>query len=477
MRFILKITACFLSILVVFPPLISFAAEHPVLLKNAKIYTMGMEGVLEQGMILVKEGKIEKIGQDIAVPDEARVIDLKGKTIIPGMVCASASLFLLKRDLSFSGEESPDTDIVEGLEYFDPNILDLLKQGVTTVYIAPMSYRSIGGLGAVVKLKPGERRGMSILAEKAALNFRLETLQEKKTSNLLRLTQYHRIRDLFVQAQEYRKEWEDYRKKLEEYEGEKKKQDEQKKESTEERKKKGENAAQEPPIKKIPVSKALEEPKKPKKDEAKEVLVMAMEEKMPVRFLVHRPDAILHALRLADEFGLKVILEQSEEWPQVLPEIEKASVSLLCSPLLDYRKYLVPGAGKGYAARILDIQENDLLYSDEESVPDRENEPDMWNKLVQSKVPFALIPPDRFPLSARFMRDYASFLGSFGVSQEEVLRAVTSEAAAILGVLDRVGSLEEGKDADLVVLDGEPDNSLSRVDMVCVDGTIIWEKK
>jgi imidazolonepropionase-like amidohydrolase len=54
---------------------------------------------------------------------------------------------------------------------------------------------------------------------------------------------------------------------------------------------------------------------------------------------------------------------------------------------------------------------------------------------------------------------------------------VTSDAAEILGVSDRVGSLEEGKDADLVVLDGEPLNSLSRVEMVFSDGMAVWVQK
>ncbi len=477
MRVVIKIAAFFFSALLVIPGFSSLAPEQPLLLKNARIYTMGKLGILEQGMILAKDGKIEKIGSDIAFPEEARVIDLTGKTIMPGMVCASSSLLLIKRDLSFSGDETPDTDILEGLDYFDPAIPEIIRQGVTTVYISPMSYRSVGGLGAVIKLNRAKSQGINVLAEKAALNFRLETLQDKKTSNVLRLTQYHRIRDQFVQAQEYKKEWEDYREKLEEYEKAREKKDEQKKESIIEGKKNEEGSAQKTQAKKAPSVKAPEEPKKPKKDEAKEILVLAMEKKIPVRFIVHRPDTVLHALRLADEFELKVILERSEEWPQLLPEIEKASVSLLSSPLLDYRKSLVPGAGKGYAAGFLNIRESDLLYSDEESVPERKFGLDEWGQLFLSKVPFALIPPDRFPLSARFLRYYASFLVSLGVSPEAALGSVTSEAADILGVFDRVGSLEEGKDADLVVLDGEPVDSLSTIEMVLVDGKILWEKK
>ncbi len=454
-RLMLKRGACLFSVLIVSSSLFIFAQEQPLLLKNARIYTMGKHGILEKGMILLKGGKVEKIGSDITAPAEARVVDLAGKTIMPGMVCASSSLFLFKRDHSFPGDENADVDILEGLDYFDPSVPEVLGQGITTAYISPASFRLVGGLGAVVKLNLTKSQGVSVLSEKAALNFRLDTLEGKKTSNVVRLAQSHRIRDLFVQAQEYRKEWEDYEKKLKEYEEAKEKQDKQEKKS----------------------GKALEEPKKPKKDEAKETLLLAMEKKIPVRFMVHRPDAILAVLRMADEFGLKIILERSEEWPQILPEIEKASVPLLSSPLLDYRKFLIPGTGRGYAAAFLGVRESDLLYSDKESAPERKTGPDEWAKLAQSKVSFALIPPDRFPLSARFMRYYASYLAGLGFPLEAALGTVTSRAADILGVFDRVGSLEEGKDADLVVLDGEPLDSLSTIEMVIVDGMVSWKKK
>ncbi len=432
-------------------------ASDQVFLKNAKIYTMSAQGLLEKGMILIKDGKIEKIGPDIPTPSDAQVIDLSGKTIIPGIVCASSSLFLEEKDLQYSGEEKPDTDILEGIHYFDPSSSQILKHGVTTVYISPVSFRFIGGLGAVVKVSSGESGKIKILKDKAALNIRLERLQDKKTSNVLRLTQYHRIRDQFKQAEEYRKEWADYIKKRNKYEDEKKKLEE---------KKEGE-----------PENKPVKEPQKPKKDESKEILLQAMEKKIPVRFIVHRPDSILQALRLGQEFGLSIILERSEDWPYILDELVEASVSLLSNPLLDYRKSLLPGGAKGYAAGFFQVKENDLFYSDEES--DRGLKPgkDSWGKLADSGIPFALVPPDRLPLSARFMRLYAAVLLSRGVSSEIALGAVTSNAAKILGVADRVGSLEEGKDADLVVLDGEPLNSLSKIDMVFRDGTAVWKRK
>ena len=424
---------------------------------------MGAPGVLENGMILIKDGKIEKIGLNISVPPGAKVFDLSGKMVIPGLVCASSALFVEKKDLRHSGEERHDTDILEGIHYFDPQVPKMLEHGVTTAYISPVSFRSVGWLGAVVKVHSGEDGRISILKSKAALNLRLERLQDKKTSNVLRLTQYHRVRDQFKQAEEYRKEWTGYKKKLAKYEAEK---ETPKDTKTEEPEKK--------PAKKAPAAK---KPEKPKRDESKEILVQAMDKKIPVRFIVHRQDSILQALRLSEEFGLRIILEQAEEWPQLLEELEGASVSLLSSPLLDYRKFLIPGGEKGYAAGLFQINADDLYYPYRIGASDEKEAGDSWRKLSDSKVPFALVPPDRFPLSARYMRFYASFLLGLKVSPEIALGAMTSNAAEILGVSDRVGSLEEGKDADLVVLDEEPLNSLSRVEMVFSDGMAVWVKK
>ena len=433
-------------------------ASDQVLLKNARIFSLGESGLLDNGMILIRNGKIEKIGPNIPVPSDAQVIDLLGKTIIPGIVCASSSLFLEEQDLQYSGEENPDTDILEGIHYFDPSISRIHKHGITTVYISPVSFRSIGGLGAVVKAVCEESGKMQILKEKAALNIRLDRLQNKETSNVLRLTQYLAIRDRFMQAREYRKTWTDFDKKQKKYD--------------EEMEKLGDKKEKKPSAEKKP-----KKPEKPGRNESKEILLQAMDKKIPVRFIVHRPDSIFQALRLGEEFGLTVILEGAEDWPQLLPELKEASVSLLSNPLLDYRRSLLPGGAKGYAAERLGVKDSDLFYSDKESVHERKTEESQWGKLTDSGIPFALIPADRLPLSARFMRFYAAFLSSCGVSNEHALGAVTLNAANILGVADRVGSLDTGKDADLVVLDGNPLDSLAKIEMVLIDGKTVWMRK
>ncbi len=427
------------------------AGQTYLLLKNAKIYTMGAGGIIESGMILIKDGKIEKVGKNIDPPVGAQVLDLSGKILIPGMVSASSTLFLSAKDRAFSGEESPDSDILEAADIFDDSVPEVVRDGVSTVYISSASFRVIGGLGAVVKLHFQERGGIEVLKPKAGLSFKLESLDNKKTSSLLRLNQYQGVRDLFIQARDYRDDRQKYEKKLADYQ--------------EAQKKEGDKTK-------------LKEPEKPSKDEGKEVLLQAMQKKIPVRIRAHHADSILHALRLGQEFGLKILLEECEDWPMVLPQLSADSLPILSNPLLDYRKNLVPGGAKGYAAGILKIKEDDLFYSGKSwtsvGTPVEPTKP--WSALGAAKIPLALIPPEYQPLTARHLRYYASILAAQGLSEIEALKAVTSTPAEILGVSERVGSLEEGKDADLVVLTGKPLNSLSKVESVFINGLKVGER-
>jgi imidazolonepropionase-like amidohydrolase len=294
-------------------------------------------------------------------------------------------------------------------------------------------------------------------------------MENKKTSNLLRLTQYQRVRDLFVQALEYRKEWQDYEKKWAEYNESEKQKKEASAGDKAEDKAKGIGKDE----------KKAKEPEKPKRDEGKETLLQVIDKIIPLRVEAHRTDAILNALRLGQEFGFKIILERAEDWAEVLPQIQEAVAGLVSHPGLDYRKFLVPGGAKGHAAALLKLNADEFFYPDEEGElgPASQELEETWRNLTSSGALFALVPPDRFPLSARYLRFHASLLVAMGVSQEDALKAITSAPAEMLGVSDRVGSVEEGKDADLVVLRGEPLDSLSKVEMVLIKGKKVWESK
>jgi len=444
------ILSFWLSIGLLFLSPLVLSADDTILLKNARIYTMGKNGDLEKGMILINGLKIEKVGVTIQVPSGTKIFDLTGKTIIPGLVCASSSLFLSETERTFQGDEKPDTNILDGINLYDEKVPVVLRNGVTAAFISPVSFKTVGGLGAVVKLTAEPGQTPEILKQKAALRLRMESLSQEKTSNLLRLTQYHAVRDKFVAASHYREEWEKYEKKLNEY-----------KEAQKDKTK----------------TKKVKKPKEPRKDPGNDILIEVMDQKIPLWIEVHSPDAILNSLRIAEEFSCRLILESIEGWPTVISQIQQSKASFLISPLSDWPKFTLPGGPQGYIARMLNINPGSFLYSDQESTikTSAKATPQNWQTLIAGDSRVACIPPDIFPLSARNLREYAALLIAEGINRSDALKSITIAPAKILGVANRVGSIEEGKDADLVILNGAPLNTLSRIEKVLVNGAIVWE--
>ena len=445
-----SILSIWLSVGLLFAFPLVLSADETILLKNAKIYTMGKKEVLEKGMILIKGHKIEKIGVEFQVPSGAKIFDLTGKTVIPGIICASSSLFLSDTERTFPGDEKPDTNILDGINLFDETVPVVLRNGVTTTFISPVSFKTVGGLGAVVKLTAEPGQTPEVLKQKAALRLCMETLSNKKTSNLLRLTQYYAVRNKFVAASHYKEEWEKYEKKLKEY-----------------------KEAQKDKTKAV----KTKEPKEPRKNRENDILIEVMNQKIPLWIEVHSPDAIVNALRIAEEFSCRLILESIEGWPKVVSQIQQSKASLLISPLSNWPKCTIPGGPKGYIARMLNLNPNHFLYSDQECTIKASAKATIqdWQMLTALNSRLACIPPDRYPLSGRNLREYAALLAAEGITDTDALRTITLSPAEILGVANRVGSIEEGKDADLVILDGAPLNTLSRIEKVLINGAIVWE--
>ena len=392
------------------------------------------EAPIENGTILMKDGKIAAIGQNIAVDADARVIDASGKYVMPGMIDAQSRLFVIESELNESRSIAPELNILDGLDPFIKEAPEVAAQGVTAVYITPGSRSLIGGSSAVLKLNGSKDIGKMLLKGDVAVKATIGVSENNESSSLERLANYSSIREALLETKIYMHDKEKHDREQAEYN--KKKAEYDKKKETR-------------PTEKV------EKPKRPARFRAnptREVLAKVLSKEIPLQIEVHRVTDILNALRLADEFGFKLILDKCTEGYMIAEEIARSKFPVILGPVsssfvdmprLEYRNHDVRNAAI----------------------------------LTDKGVKLALGVSGRDGASSKFVALAAAIAVAKGMDRDMALRAVTLTPAEILGVADRIGSLQVGKDADIVILSGHPLNSLSQVEMVLIEGKTVFERK
>jgi imidazolonepropionase-like amidohydrolase len=188
----------------------------------------------------------------------------------------------------------------------------------------------------------------------------------------------------------------------------------------------------------------------PKRDLSVEPLVKLLEGRMTAWIECYRSDDIMTALRIIDEFKLKAVLIGCTEGFKIAEEIAKRNVPVVVGPL---------GIGpKRVETEEVTISNAAILAKAGVKV------------VVHAEDALGVGSQEELPLAA-------ALAVRGGLSPELALRSITLTAAEVLGVADRVGSLEPGKDADLVIFDGDPLSYRTRVERVLINGVTIYEKK
>jgi len=388
-----------ISVMFVTSPL--SAAEEVTAIRGGDLYTI-TGGIIKNGTILIKDGKISDIGQNIEIPEKAKVIDASGKVIMPGLVAVNAEVGVIGY---------PDiTKISDSLDPFEFSISLALASGITTAMVSagrPPGDNPIGGTTAVIKTFYGDLDQMLV---------KESVVQPVLISNRdwLRKTTF---------KQNLRKA-QSYLRKLTEYQ-----QAEDKK-----------NA---------------EEPKKPG---GLDEYIRLLQREVPAALVASTADDILAALELVDEFGIRMILADAVEAWIVAEEIAKRDVRVVINPRQKQRP------------------------NEDISGPSGSN---LENAAILKKagVKFAIIPPSTsFETWGVVGRDMmalpmeAAFAVSGGLDEQTALEAITITAAEIIGVADRVGSLQVGKDADIIILDGHPFHHKTFVESTLINGKVLYEK-
>jgi len=378
------------------------------------------------GVVLIRNGKIAAVGANAFVPAGARVIDATGKYVMPGIVDAMTSLGVSASDLNDAADPiTPEQRIIESYypygEFGHGGLAPLRNQealsgGVTTMYVAPADAALIGGQGAVVKTAGGDLASITVL-EPAAMDMTLGT-PPKEAARGRERDPYTRMASMAMLRQELVK--------AREYQGRR-------------------AASEATP-----------------RDLGLEALSLVLDRDIPVRLQATSATDIRAALRLAEEFGFDLILDGANSAWEFRDELVARRIPVVLGQI-----------SHPYVSNE-EIPNTEDYPPVDESTPARLTEAGVETAIASFSRAFGSLAPAG---TGKWLLIDASIAVGYGMTEEQVLRALTLIPARILRVDDRVGSLDVGKDADVIVLDGPPLSVRTWVERVWVDGVEVFVRE
>ena len=394
-----------------------------LLIKNANILTI-TKGTIENGSILIHNGKIKFVGKQIAPSDNCRTVDANGRYVIPGIIDSHSHMGLEGGINESTSPVTPQVNIPDVIRHDDISFHRALAGGVTTIMTLHGSANVIGGLNCVLKLKWGKPAEELIIPEaKKGIKFALgENPKRSNVSNrsarrfpASRMGIMYTVRDEFTKAIEYMRKWKEY-----------------------DLKKKGK-------IKKNKWEKKLE-PIPPKRDLKMEALAKILKGEYGIICHAYRSDEMLAILKLGDEMGFKVTsFEHCLEGYKIADEIAKHGT--IASIFADSWAYKIEAF---------------------DAIP--------YNAaLMTERGVIVTLNSDSGERVRRLYQEAAKMLKYGGMSETEALKMITLNPAIMLGIDHRVGSLEVGKDADLAIFNGHPLSVYSKVEKTIIEGDIYFD--
>ncbi|MCD9188881.1 MAG: amidohydrolase family protein [Pyrinomonadaceae bacterium] len=393
-------------------PAIVFAQSKTEVLVKNATVMTAAKGTLENTDILIQNGKITKIGKNLKAAANAQIFDASGKFVTPGIVDAHSHTML---DAINEGSFSVTsmTNVRDVLNPHDIAIYRALAGGVTSANLLHGSANSIGGQNSTVKFKYGKPVEDFVIAD-APPGIKFAMGENVKRSNFQIQGQTPRYPRTRMGVVETMR---DAFLRAKDY---KQAWDDYKAKKT-----------------KVP----------PRKDLELEPLVEILEGKRLVHAHGYRSDEHLNLLLLADEFGFKVAtLQHGLEAYKIAPEIAKRGTGV--SIFADYWGYKLEAYDAiPYNAAIL--WKNGVLVS---------------------------INSDSDERMRRLNIDAAKVMKYGNVPEEEALKMITFNPAKQLGIDKRTGSIEVGKDADLVIWSEHPFSPYARVETTMIEGEVYFDR-
>lgn len=395
--------AAAIAVVVVLP---SAASAQTIAITGGKVYVVSGPPI-ENATVLIRDGKIVAVGANVTVPSDATRIDASGKWVTPGLVNANTSLGVVEigavadtRDANARGHDNVAAafTVYEGLNPSSQLIPAAREDGITTVLIHPGN-GLLAGQSAVVDLVAGNVAQM-VVRPSAAMVADLTNARgvgaDSRGEMLLRL------RELLDDARTYARRRTDF------------------------------DRAQTRPF----AASRLD----------LEALQPVLAGRLPLLVAVDKASDIQAVLKIAKDFGLKIVIGGGAEAWMVADELASAKVPVLTGAMNN-----IPSSFSTFGTR----QENAAI-------------------LRRAGVVVALIGNagggDEDAFNVRNVRYEAGNAVAYGMTWDDALRAVTLAPAQIFGVADRVGTLEPGKVANVVVWSGDPFEFATRAEHVIVHG-------
>jgi len=394
-----------------------YAAPSVILIRNATILTAS-HGTIDKGDILIKDGKISAVGGTLKAPGDALVIDATGQFVIPGIIDCHSHIAVDGSVNEASVSVSSMVNIADVLNSNDISIYRDLAGGVTTANILHGSANSIGGQTVVIKLRWGQPAAR-LPFEGALPGIKFALGENPKRSNLRAISGSDRYPATRMGVEETIRsaftEARDYRKAWDDFNKR--------------------AAAGEKNL--LP----------PRRDLKLDPLVEVLEGKRLVHAHCYREDEILMLLRVAKEFGFHIqTLQHVLEGYKVADEIAAAGTG--ASTFSDWWAYKV----EAYDA-----------------IP--------YNAALMTKRGVVVsINSDDAAEATHLNQEAAKSIAYGGLTRDEALKLVTLNPAIQLGIEKRVGSIDAGKDADLVIYNHDPLSAFAVVEKTLIDGLVYFDR-
>ncbi|MHA1308115.1 MAG: amidohydrolase [Candidatus Heimdallarchaeota archaeon] len=392
---------------------------------------------IQDGFILIDDkGKIKAIGKKKDLPKDVEILDFSDLIATPGIIDSHCHATVFEESIGMGmqdGNEStnpltPEIRVLDAINPGDKGLRRAVAGGMTTICVAPGSGNVVGGQMTTIKTH-GTIVDDMVIQElsgmKCAFGENPKRLYGgKNVTPSTRMGSLGLFRQLMTETQNYMEKWADYKKKLKQY-----------KEDSKEYEKKKEKDGKKP-----------EEPSRPDKNIKYEAMIPVFEKKIPLRAHAHQANDIIAAVRLAKEFDVNIAIDHCSEGYMILDFLVENKIPAIVGPTMSYKSKI-------------------------------ETRNKTWRSIgiLHEAGILAALTSDHPVTHCQYQMIYGILSHREGLSRQGTFEVLTINGAKILGLEDRIGSLEPGKDADIVLFNGDPLDARSKVIMVFIDGQKVYD--